>query len=289
MAKAAVANDTIADEFDHVADLLSVTEANAYRIQSYHRAARTLRQMKQPVSKILQKQGRRALEELPGIGKGLAGSIEEIVTTGRLGLRETLESQVSPIDVLTQVPGIGRELAERIHDKLGIASLEELEIAAHDGRLEKLEGIGPVRAEGVRVALTGLLSRSARRKMRQAAGALKTPPPPPVDLILDLDEEYLEKANIDKLPKIAPKRFNPDREAWLPILKTKREDWKFTLLFSNTANARQRGRTRDWVVVYYERRGIQDQCTVVTAESGPLKDKRVIRGRELECRRYYGL
>ena len=105
----------------------------------------------------------------------------------------------------------------------------------------------------------------------QAAGALKTPPPPPVDLLLDLDEEYLEKANIDKLPKIAPKRFNPDREAWLPILKTKREDWKFTLLFSNTANARQRGKTRDWVVVYYERRGIQDQCTVVTAESGPSK------------------
>lgn len=289
MSKTAAENEKIAEEFDHIAELLEATDGNTYRVHSYEQAADTLRHMSQPVSKILRKQGRAGLENLPGIGKSLAGSIEEIVNTGHLNLTDTLESQVSPADVLAQVPGLGRELAERIHEKLGVSTLEELEVAAHEGRLEKIDGIGPTRAEGVRVALSGMLSQSARRKLRQAAAGEEEVPAPPVDLILDLDEEYLEKANVDLLPKIAPKRFNPNHEAWLPILKTKRRHWQFTLLFSNTALAHKSGKTRDWVVVYYEQHGAQDQCTVVTAESGPLQGKRLIRGREEECRRYYGL
>lgn len=45
--------------------------------------------------------------------------------------------------------------------------------------------------------------------------------------------------------------------------------------------------TRDWVVIYYERDGHEDQCIVVTETSGALKGKRVVRGREDECGRLY--
>lgn len=289
MAKIAAENEKIAEEFDHIAELLQATDGNTFRIHSYEQAAATLRHMRQPVSKILRKQGRAGLEGLPGIGRNLAGSIEEIVNTGHLGLTDSLESQVSPVDVIGQVPGLGRELAERIHDKLHISTLEDLEVAAHDGRLEKIDGIGPARAEGVRTALAGMLSRSSRRKLREAAAGEAPPHEPPVSLILDLDDEYLEKANVDKLPKITPKRFNPGGERWLPILRAKRDRWQFTLLFSNTARAHERNKTHDWVVVYFEQHGTQDQCTVITAESGPLKGKRIVRGREEECRQYYGL
>jgi DNA polymerase (family X) len=92
---------------------------------------------------------------------------------------------------------------------------------------------------------------------------------------------------LDRLHKIAPKRFNPEGEAWLPMLKVRREGWDFTAPYSNTALAHEAGRTHDWVVIYYERIGRRHQCTVVTSEKDPLKGKRVIRNRERECREHY--
>jgi hypothetical protein len=106
---------------------------------------------------------------------------------------------------------------------------------------------------------------------------------PPVAMLLDVDREYRERAAAGRLRRIAPKRFNPGAEAWLPILHTEGADWRFTALFSNTALAHQLGRTRDWVVIYYETdRTPEGQCTVVTETQGPLKGRRVVRGREHE-------
>ena len=73
--------------------------------------------------------------------------------------------------------------------------------------------------------------------------------------------------------------------AWLPVLHVEKEGWYFTALFSNTARAHELGKTRDWVVIYYERDGEEDQCTVVTERSGALRGRRVVRGREDECAR----
>ena len=81
-----------------------------------------------------------------------------------------------------------------------------------------------------------------------------------------------------------PRRFNPERRAWLPVLHTERDGWSCTALYSNTARAHELGTTRDWVIVYYERDGDEDQCTVVTERHGPLAGRRVVRGREAECR-----
>jgi hypothetical protein len=86
---------------------------------------------------------------------------------------------------------------------------------------------------------------------------------------------------------IAPKRFNPEGEAWLPIMHSDCGEWQFTALFSNTARAHDLGKTHDWVVVYYETDGEEGQATVVTETRGVLRNKRVVRGREAECRRYY--
>ena len=71
-----------------------------------------------------------------------------------------LEGQVSPEDLFTTVPGLGEEIARRIHTRLGIETLEELELAAHDGRLEALPGFGRRRTHDLRETLTGMLGRS---------------------------------------------------------------------------------------------------------------------------------
>jgi hypothetical protein len=71
-------------------------------------------------------------------------------------------------------------------------------------------------------------------------------------------------------------------------LHTQRGEWHFTVLFSNTAQAHQLERTHDWVVVYfYDDEHAEGQHTVVTETHGPLAGRRVVRGREAECRAHY--
>ena len=101
-------------------------------------------------------------------------------------------------------------------------------------------------------------------------------------LLLEIDREYRERAESDELPRIAPRRNNPEGTAWLPILHTYEDGWHFTALFSNTDRAHELGRVRDWVVIYFERDGHEGQCTLVTEYRGPLVGRRVIRGREDE-------
>jgi hypothetical protein len=130
-----------------------------------------------------------------------------------------------------------------------------------------------------------MLSRS--RPYRRVA-APDTVNEPPVAMLLDVDREYLERAAAGDLATIAPRRFNPSGEAWLPVLHAVRGAWHFTVLFSNTAQAHQLGRTRDWVVVYfYDDEHTEGQHTVVTETHGALIGRRVVRGREAECRAHY--
>jgi hypothetical protein len=109
-----------------------------------------------------------------------------------------------------------------------------------------------------------------------------------VDELLDVDREYRAAARAGRLHRIAPRRFNPDRRAWLPVMHTWRNGRHYTALFSNTARAHALGHTLDWVVLYWDTHHGQQQHTVVTATTGPLVGQRVVRGRELECEVYYG-
>ncbi len=284
-----ISNEEMAAILERVGDLLEAQEANPFRIRAYHGAAGTLRELERPVEELLDEGGVKGLAELPGIGESLASAIQEVVRTGGLGLLDRLEGETSPEDLFTTLPGIGEELARRIHRKLEIDTLEELELAAHDGRLEKVPGFGPRRARAVRDTLDSLLRRSTRRRARRIRSRETEGEPgrPPVSLLLEVDREYREKAEGGELPTIAPRRFNPEGRAWLPILHTDRDAWHFTALFSNTARAHELGRTRDWVVLYYERNGHEDQSTVVTEHQGELAGRRVVRGREKECRQHY--
>jgi DNA polymerase (family X) len=285
-------NDEIADPLERIALLLAEQDADPYRVRAYRQAADVVRRYPDPIAGIAVEEGIEGLTRLPGIGRSIGGAIREFVATGRIGLLERLEGQVSPEDLFCTMSGIGEELARNIHRKLGIESLEELELAAHDGRLETVPGFGPRRVAGVRDALAGILSRSSRRRARQRhwdehhrrpAGHAR----PSVAELLDVDAEYRRRAAAGELRRIAPRRFNPEHVAWLPVLHTRRGPWELNAMFSNTARAHELGRTGDWVVIYYEQDGEEDQCTVVTETRGSLAGRRVVRGREQECRDLY--
>jgi putative hydrolase len=109
----------------------------------------------------------------------------------------------------------------------------------------------------------------------------------PIEELLDVDRQYRELAKKQQLPRIAPRRFNPTHEAWLPVLHTERESRHYTALFSNTARAHELGTTQDWVVIYRDDHGNHGQWTVITSNFGKLRGKRIVRGREVECIAYY--
>lgn len=277
-------NGEIARVLERIADLLEAQDANPHRIRAYRDGAQAVRDADQSVAEQVMRGERERLRNLPGIGKKLAGLMTEYVQTGRSGLLERLCGEVAPEQLFEQVPGIGPELAGRIATELDVDSLEELEQAAHDGRLAQVKGFGQERVHNVRLALSGMLSRSAQRRFR---GRGEPKDSPRVGTLLDVDAEYRRKARAGELRTIAPKRFNPDEEAWLPILHTERDGWDFTILYSNTARAHDLGKTHEWVVIYYSHDGEESQATVVTASSGALKGRRVVRGRETETRAYY--
>lgn len=282
-------NNQIAGLLEHIADLLEAQDENPFRIRAYRQGAQTIREHEKPIAELIHQGKFDQIRELPNIGGGLAAVIGEYVSDERSSLLDDLEAKVSPADVFERVPGIGAELAQRIVEQLDIRSLEELEEAAHDGRLAEVEGFGKRRIEAVEQSLAGMLSRSARRQQRERRkGSQPTQQDrPSVKLLLELDAEYRQRAEADKLPKIAPRRFNPSNEAWLPILRMERDGWTFTVLYSNTARAHELDKTRDWVVIYYERDDKERQNTVVTETQGDLKGKRVVRGRERETREFY--
>jgi len=287
-----VSNEQIARILEQVAERLEVQHANIYRIDAYRAGAAVLRAYQGNIQDLALREGRAGLDALPQIGSSLAASIDEIAHTGRLGLLERLDGTLSPVELFKTVPGIGEELAERIHRELDIDTLEALEVAAHDGRLDSVAGFGPRRIEAIRDILATMLTRSSRARARgfdalREAGAPITAPETPearpdVGLLLELDREYREKAEADQLPRIAPKANNPQGTAWLPILHSYKDGWYFTTLYSNTDRAHELGRVRDWVVIYFERDGEEGQCTVVTEYRGPLVGRRVVRGREDE-------
>ncbi|MGW8318738.1 MAG: helix-hairpin-helix domain-containing protein [Candidatus Promineifilaceae bacterium] len=281
-----VSNEAIAQLLERIADLLQAQDANTFRVRAYRNGAQTVRDTEQSLEQMVLSGDGQALAELPDIGQGLAATISEYVRTGHSNVLSRLEGEVSPACLFTKIPGIGPELAERIVDELDVQSLEQLEQAAHDGRLAKVEGFGPRRVRAVQVSLAGMLSTSAQRRQRQAFESDK-PKQPAVSLLIEIDAEYRRRAETGELKTIAPKRFNPENEAWLPIMHVDREDWSFTALYSNTARAHELGKTHDWVVIYYEGDGQEGQCTVVTETHGPLQGKRVVRGREKASQRYY--
>ena len=276
-------NAEIAALLREMADLLDAQGGNPYRARAYRHAADTVASLREAVRTVFDREGLAGLDALGGVGPGIAAAIAEILACGRWGKLERLRGEVDAEALFRTVPGIGPELARQIHDELGVDSLEALEVAAFDGRLEHLPRVGPRRAAALRAALTALLDR--RRALRRGARAAVAGTQPPVDALLAVDREYRDAAAADRLPKIAPRRFNPSGEAWLPVLHTQRGDWHFTALFSNTARAHELGRTRDWVVIYAEDRDhAERQYTVVTATGGALAGRRVVRGREDECR-----
>jgi putative hydrolase len=274
-------NREIAHRLKEVAELLHEQGSNPFRAQAYRHAAQTLEQLERPIDDILRSEEVEGLQKLPGIGETLSRAIRELILTGKLPMLQRLRGEVEPVSLFASVPGIGKKLADRLHHDLEIDTLEELEVAAHEGRLIQQAGIGEKRLSGIIASLAERLGR-----IRGRGGPVEKSLPS-IEELLDVDREYREKATANQLHTFAPRRFNPSGEAWLPVLHTQRGERHYTALFSNTARAHQKEKTQDWVVLFYDDGDRESQCTVITAEWGHLEGRRIVSGRESECLMQY--
>jgi len=260
-------NALVASRCERIAWLLEAQDANPYRLRAWREAAAQIRDLPTSVVETCRRGGKASLISIPHIGRGIAGVIEEYARTGRFHLLDSLEGGRDTEALLCCVPGIGPALAKRIQEELLIDSLEELELAAHDGRLDALPGFGPRRLQAIRAELDSMLRRATPRR-NPATGEVPT-----VDLLLEIDREYLQAAKAGKLRTILPRRFNPKGSIRIPIWHVDRDGWHFTVLFSNSARAHQAGKTRDWVLIFFEGPQGHGQITAIS-----LRGRRVLRG-----------
>ena len=135
----AVENIDVARVFQEVADLLEIQGANPFRIRAYRNAARTVETLSTPVATLICRD--KALEQLPGIGADLAGKIQQIVKTGKLGLLTQLTRRTPKTLVqLMHVPGLGPKRAGLLHKKLHVKTIADLEKALRAGKLRRVPG-----------------------------------------------------------------------------------------------------------------------------------------------------
>ena len=135
-------NVQIAAAFDHVADLLEYQGDNVFRVRAYRNAARTIGSLVESLASVRGGSGC-GLTDLDGIGADLASKIESLLDTGQLPLLDELHKQVpAAVFELMRVPGLGPKKVKLLVDELGIDSLEALELACREGRVEKVKGFG---------------------------------------------------------------------------------------------------------------------------------------------------
>ena len=113
-------NELIALQLREAADLLLAQGANRFRAGAYRKASDIVARLPRSVREIFDEQGREGLEALPGIGRGIASAVAEMLITGRWAQLQRLRGDTDPEKLFRTVPGIGPDLAREIHDTLHI-------------------------------------------------------------------------------------------------------------------------------------------------------------------------
>jgi DNA polymerase (family 10) len=110
------------------------------------------------------------LTELPGIGDDLAAKIQEIVETGKCQFLEKLRKKTPPtITELLKIPGLGPKRVRALYHELDVHTLEQLARAARDGRIRKLPGFGEKTEQTILEAISAHVEKQARFKLAVAA------------------------------------------------------------------------------------------------------------------------
>ena len=147
-------NEQIARRFNRMAALMEIRGEDQFRLRSYRMAAEAIETWPTEMQQIVKEQGAAGLQEIPGVGKALAGKIVDLVERGTFDAWDRLvaETPETVLDLL-ELPGVGPKTAAMLHQKFKIASLDDLRKFVAGGGLETVDGIGPKSAERIKSSL----------------------------------------------------------------------------------------------------------------------------------------
>jgi DNA polymerase (family 10) len=167
-------NSDIADVFNETADLLEIQGGNSFRIRAYRNAARTMQSLSKSVVELISHDG--DLTGYPGIGKDLAGKIQEIVETGSFSLLEDLKKQVpQELSQLMKISGLGAKRVAKVYKELEISTPEQLKEAINSGRVRELEGFGKKTEQNILEEIERLEKEQTKRKKLTVAEEIAEP------------------------------------------------------------------------------------------------------------------
>jgi DNA polymerase (family 10) len=149
-------NDAIARRFHRLAALMEVRGDDPFRLRSYRNAAEAIEVWPTPLKEIAEKEGVAGLQEIPGVGKAIAGKVIELLAKGTFDAWErlTAETPESVLDLL-EIPGIGPKTAALLHQRFKVSSLADLKTFVSSGGLDMVDGIGPKTATRIKEVLGG--------------------------------------------------------------------------------------------------------------------------------------
>ena len=148
-------NETIARRFYRLAALMEVRGDDPFRWRSYRNAAEAIEVWPTPLKEIAEKDGVTGLQEIPGVGKAIAGKVIDLLSKGTFDAwdRLTAETPETVLDLL-EIPGIGPKTAALLHQRFKVSTLDEMKAFVASGGLDMVDGIGPKTAERIKQALT---------------------------------------------------------------------------------------------------------------------------------------
>jgi len=148
-------NDAIARRFYRLAALMEVRGDDPFRWRSYRNAAESIEVWPTSLKEIADKDGVAGLQEIPGVGKAIAGKVIDLLTKGTFDAWErlTAETPETVLDLL-DIPGICPKTAALLHQRFKVSSLPDLKTFVTSGGLDMVDGIGPKTAERIKEALS---------------------------------------------------------------------------------------------------------------------------------------
>ena len=147
-------NDAIARRFYRLAALMEVRGDDPFRWRSYRNAAEAIEVWPTPLKELAEKDGMDGLQEIPGVGKAIAGKVIDLLSKGTFDAWErlTAETPETVLDLL-EIPGIGPKTAALLHRQFKVSSLDDMKAFVASGGLDMVDGIGPKTAERIKEAL----------------------------------------------------------------------------------------------------------------------------------------
>ncbi len=153
-------NKEVADILYEIADMLEIKGEIIYKAMAYRRAADNILSLGRDINDIW-REGK--LREIPGVGKGIAERLDELLEKGRLEYYESLREEIPPgVVAMLSIPTVGPKTAKLLWERLGLMSVSEVERAAKEGKLRDLPGLGVKSEKNILEGIQALHRRTKR-------------------------------------------------------------------------------------------------------------------------------